>query len=393
MYASKPWPLQLSESLQSVDDLLREGVVDVQEAALLRRVEASYQIQIPRYYIGLMDLSAQGREACPIRRQAVPCVHEHEPVLPSFLQEWSMQVYQRPVLWMSDPIGDVDKKVVPRLTHRYQHRVLLHTSSVCAMYCRYCFRKNHLQNQERALYGGSFEPALVYIREHTSVHEVVLTGGDPLSLPDKTLGKLLDALDAIPHVRHIRIHTRMPVTLPARITQECVKVLSERRCVVGVVAHFNHIQECTPQALDALSLMRKSGVVLYNQSVLLKGVNNEVGVLASLFQCLYEQGVRPFYMHHPDWTEGTSYFRVSIKEGQALMRSLQGFVSGPALPSYVLDVPSAYGKVPLMGQDVQCVQEREEDGWYGALYSLMLPHTLAGFEGQRVRYVDAVCRG
>jgi lysine 2,3-aminomutase len=282
------------------------------------------------------------------------------------------------VPWTSDPIGDLARLAAPRLTHRYGNRVILHVSAACALYCRFCFRKSHLNATEEALYKGQLAPAIAYLQAHPEVREVILTGGDPLSVPDGPLARLLGQLEAIPHIKRVRIHSRMPVTLPARLTAELADLLANRRFTTCLVAHFNHPRELTPVALAKLERLRRRGVVVYNQAVLLRGINNHEDTLFDLFQTLYEAGVTPYYLHHPDWTPGTFHFRVPIAQGRALMTALSGRLSGPAVPHYVLDVPGGHGKVRLLDASCTQLEERVTPDLAGALHRLALPNTRAG---------------
>lgn len=379
------WRAELADAYASVEALVRDGLLSAGEAEALGSVAARYQIRIPRYYAKLFDVSLGA--ACPIRQQALPAPAEDDPTLPDWARAWSQQAFGRDTPWTGDPIGDLDKLAAPRLTHRYGNRAIVHMSTVCALYCRFCFRKAHLNDAERTLYAGSLTPALDYVRAHPEIGELILTGGDPLSLPDAWLGGFLAQLDAIPHLRHVRIHSRMPVTLPSRMTDGLATILTERRVPVALVAHFNHPRELTPLARQELERLRRRGVTLYNQSVLLRDINDRVAPLATLFQDLYDCGVTPFYLHHPDWTPGTFHFRVSIARGRAIMQALAGRLSGPALPHYVLDMPGGLGKTLLMGHAVQPVDARVTDDLCGALYRVKAPQTRTG-GGHDSLYMD-----
>ena len=277
---------------------------------------------------------------------------------------------------MDDPIGDVTRLVAPRLTLRYGNRALLHVTPACALYCRFCFRKSHLNDDDRTLYAGGLDPALEALRQHPEVRELILSGGDPLALTDEGLRKLFQKVAAMGHIRQVRLHSRMAVTLPMRLTEELALLCAEQPFAVAMVAHFNHPREITPEARAGLARMRRRGIPLYNQTVLLAGVNDRIDTLAELFQTLYENGTTPFYLHHPDWTPGTFQFRLPIVRGQELMQALSGRLSGPALPHYVLDLPGGFGKVRLMEADAAQLLVRQADGRFaGALYRVRSPHT------------------
>lgn len=368
---SGDWRQELLTAYSSVEDLQTAGLVSVAEATRLAGVGSKFRVRIPRYYASLMKQDG----SCPIRRQAIPALDEADPQLPAWAQEMSLRAFGRPVPWIDDAIGDIAKLGAPRITHRYGNRAIVHVSSACALYCRFCFRKSHLNSADRVLYEGSLDPALDYIGSHEEIREVILTGGDPLTMTDGWIKGFFDKLEAIAHVKHVRIHSKMPCTLPSRMNGELAQALSNRRFVVSLVAHFNHPRELSALALEGLSRMRRAGVPLYNQSVLLRGVNDSAETLAELFQTLYEAGVTPYYLHQADWTPGTFHFRLPIAHGQKLMSELAGRVSGPALPDYILDTPSGAGKISLLASRAHLLEERIEGGFGGALYEITPPQT------------------
>lgn len=378
------WKGQLLNSLSSVEALEAAGLITSVESAKLRNLPGLFKIRVTPYYAKLM----RNDPLCPIRRQAIPDLDEVDPILPDWATQASQEVYGRAIPWDADAIGDVAKLVAPRMTHRYEDRAIIHLSSMCAVYCRFCFRKSHLGAKEKQLYEGSLEPAFQYLGEHPEIHEVILTGGDPLSVSDAALEGTLDRLAKIPSIRTVRLHSRMAVTLPARFSAACLKILSQDRGFgLVLVSHFNHPTELSVEALEALKLLRRSGVTLLNQSVLLRGVNDSLPVLRDLFVGLYEAGVLPYYLHHPDWTPGTFHFRMSISEGLRLVRQLRGRVPGPALPDYVLDLPQGHGKTSLLGSDLEIVTEWSDGPVGGALYQLRAPATRSA-EGQVIKYLD-----
>ncbi len=304
----------------------------------------------------------------------MPSVAEQAPSLPDWLRDLSATAYGRLEPWTADSIGDVKNLAAPRLTHRYPNRALLHTTTLCALTCRFCFRKSHLNEKESALYEGSFDAAFEYLNKHPEVTELVLTGGDPLSLTDLALERLLDRINGVAHLRTIRLHSRAPVTSPDRIQPELLDVLKRfvhnSSKTIQLVTHFNHPLELSPLALERLRLLRLSGISLFNQTVLMRRVNNEPSTLSKLYQTLYENGVGALYLHHPDWTPGTFHFRVTIPQGQAITRALRGQLSGPAMPDYVLDSPEGDGKIPLTDSHwLRPVSERiTRDGFTAQLF-------------------------
>lgn len=376
------WQQELLDSYTSVEELARAGFLSSNEAVRLRALGEKYRVRVPRYYAGLMDRSSpEALAACVIRRQAVPGLCEDDPErLPQWAREWSLRAFGREVPWDEDAIGDLAKLAAPRLTHRYGNRAILHLSSLCALYCRFCFRKSHLNAASRTLYNGSLEPALAYLERTPEIRELILTGGDPLSLPDPFLARLFERLSAVANLKQVRIHSRMAVTLPSRLTPELAALLERQPFGIAIVSHFNHPRELTKLAVDRLRVMRKAGVALYNQSVLLREVNDDARILETLFQELYENGVRPFYLHHADWTPGTFGFRVSIERGRQIVTELAGKLSGPATPQYVLEIPGGGGKVSLMNHLFTKLSERHDDAAKisGALWQAVPPHTRSG---------------
>lgn len=246
-----------------------------------------------------------------------------------------------------DPIGDEAHSPVRGIVHRYPDRLLLTVTHACAVYCRFCFRREAVgPGGAGGLTPEELDGALAYIASRPEVWEVILTGGDPLVISPRRLAALVARLAAIPQVKVLRVHTRLPVADPARITPALVRALSGSRLVLAVGVHVNHPRELTTEADAALARLRRAGAQLVSQTVLLKGVNDQLEVLGDLMRALVERGVRPYYLHHPDRAPGTARFRVSIAEGQALVRGLRGRYSGLCQPTYVLDIPGGFGKVP-----------------------------------------------
>ncbi len=314
-------------TLRSLDALEREGLLSPDP-----RLEAAAQsmaIAVTPEMAALIDRADLVHD--PIARQFVPSVAETE-VAPEEL---------------ADPIGDEYRSPVKGIVHRYPDRVLLKPLHVCPVYCRFCFRREKVGPGGEALSADELDAALAYIRARPEIWEVILTGGDPLMLAPRRLGRLLAALDAIPHVAVIRIHSRVPVADPRRITEELVAALRPRRTGVWLGVHCNHARELTTEARTALARLANAGLPLMAQTVLLKGVNDDVETLEQLMRALIAARVKPYYLHHPDLVRGTGHFRVSIAEGQALMKALRGRLSGLAQPTYVLDVPGGHGKVPV----------------------------------------------
>ncbi|MBI3442064.1 MAG: lysine-2,3-aminomutase-like protein [Proteobacteria bacterium] len=270
----------------------------------------------------------------PIARQYLPSVEE----LKTTPQE------------TDDPIGDDVHSPVKGIVHRYPDRVLLKPVHVCSVYCRFCFRREKVGPKEgqgsEALSPQELEAALDYIRTTPQIWEVILTGGDPLVLSPRRLQALMEELNNIPHVKVIRVHTRVPVADPLRVTPELVAALHSEKAVY-VVLHCNHARELTEKVRAVTQLFLRAGIPLLSQSTLLKGVNNDAKTLEDLFRALTALRIKPYYLHHPDLAPGTGHFRLSVDEGQELTAALQGHMSGIAQPRYMLDIPGGFGKVPV----------------------------------------------
>lgn len=260
----------------------------------------------------------------------------------------------------SDPIGDEVHSPVKGIVHRYPDRVLFKPVSVCAVYCRYCFRREMIGPQAGVLKPDERKAALEYIRSHPEIWEVILTGGDPLALSSRQLEEITIELAKIGHIKVLRLHSRVPAADPARITEALVTALKGSGKAVYLAIHINHAQEITDNVRKALARLHEAGITLLSQSVLLKGVNDNAQTLETLFRELIALNVKPYYLHHPDLAPGTSHFRLSIAEGQAIMRTLLGRLSGIALPTYMLDIPGGMGKIPL----TPCYLEALENGGY-----------------------------
>ncbi len=318
------------------------------KAALRDRVDAATLDAVgERYSIGVSDhlLDRMGMTESPVARQYLPDI-----------RELSDAPQDRP-----DPIGDQAHSPVKGIVHRYPNRALLMPLEVCAVYCRFCFRREKVgQDGHGLLSPEDLRTALGYIGRATALREIILTGGDPFVLSPRRMAFIVDALNAMSHIRILRFHTRVPVADPARVTEELCALLSASSKPIYVVIHVNHMDEMDARTDAVFAALRRASCILLSQSVLLKGVNDNADALVSLFQGLVERGVKPYYLHHPDLAPGTSHFRLSPDRGQALMKEVRGQVSGLAMPTYVLDIPGGYGKVPIGA----CHLERRGESTY-----------------------------
>ena len=310
-------------TLRTVQNLVRSGLVPADTASALGPVEARYAIAITPAMQALIRHVDD-----PIARQFIP----HPDELLTY-------PYESP-----DPIGDDALSPLPGIVHRYPDRVLLKPLLTCPVYCRFCFRRERVGQAEGTLTPTQTEAAIAYVRDRPAIREVILTGGDPLMLSPRRLGALLRALAAIPHIELLRIHTRVPVADPARVTPELADALDTGDLPVWTVVHANHATEFTPEANASL---RRLGTPLLGQSVLLRGVNDTSDALENLFRAMLRARVKPYYLHQLDPAPGTARFNVPIAEGRKLMAALRGRVTGLAWPTYVLDIPGGHGKVPI----------------------------------------------
>lgn len=313
-------------TFRSIDDLAAAGLLEPSRA--LHQVGERYAVSLTDDIADLIDPNDPND---PIARQFVPDARELE-----------MRPEER-----ADPIGDDAHSPVAGIVHRYPDRVLLKPIHVCPVYCRFCFRREVVGPGKETLTSEELAKALGYVRNHPEIWEVIVTGGDPLMLSPRRIREIVSVLADIQHVKVIRWHSRVPIADPGRVTDELVSALASSGKATWMAVHCNHPRELGDKAVAALRRLRNMGVVLVSQTVLLKGVNDDATVLESLMRRLVEAGVRPYYLHQLDLAPGTSHFRVDIEKGRAIMRALRFRLSGIAQPTYVLDIPGGYGKVPI----------------------------------------------
>ena len=315
------------KTLSRPADLVAAGLVSRERLAAIAEVSKQYALALTTDVAQLIDPSDA---ADPVARQFVPDTRE----LDAKPQE------------SSDPIGDGAHGPIAGIVHRYPDRVLLTPLFVCAVYCRFCFRRETVGRQ-RALSRDELAAAIAYIRDHQAVWEVILTGGDPLVLSPRRLAAIVEALGAIEHVKIIRLHTRVPVVAPARVTASLVRSLKAPGKATYVVLHANHARELSAEARTACARLVDAGIPMLSQTVLLRGINDNAQCLGELMRGLVDSRVKPYYLHHGDMAPGTSHWRTTIEEGQTVMRALRGRLSGLCQPAYVLDIPGGHGKSPI----------------------------------------------
>jgi lysine 2,3-aminomutase len=337
--------INLATTLRDAGDLVAHGLARPAELAVLNKVASRYAIAVTPEIAALIDT---GDPADPIARQFIPSAEE----LTSKAGEHA------------DPIGDRAHSPVSGIVHRYPDRVLFKLVHVCAVYCRFCFRREMVgPGKESALSDSAYSSALDYIRSHSGIWEVILTGGDPLMLSPRRLAEIMTDLAGIEHVRILRIHTRVPVADPSRVNAEMVAALKVSGAATWVALHANHARELTDKARAACARLIDAGIPMVSQSVLLSGVNDSVEALEQLMRGFVECRIKPYYLHHGDLAPGTAHLRTTLARGQELMRRLRGRLSGLCQPEYVLDIPGGYGKSPVGPKYLQAedsfAQERE----------------------------------
>jgi lysine 2,3-aminomutase len=316
-------------TIRRVDELVTRGLVSAETANALGDVVARYALSITPDVAVLIDPNDPGD---PIARQYVPREEELD-VAP---------------LERADPIGDEKFSPVEGIVHRYPDRVLFKLVHVCAVYCRFCFRREMVgPGKSSAMPEGTYQKALDYIRSHPEIWEVILTGGDPLMLSARRLSEIMRDLADIPHVRIVRIHSRIPVADPGRITDDMVAALRVNGATTWLAVHANHPRELSAKARAACARLIDAGIPLVSQSVLLRGVNDDVTTLEALMRAFVECRIKPYYLHHGDLAPGTAHLRTTLEAGQALVAALRGRVSGLCQPEYVIDIPGGHGKVPI----------------------------------------------
>jgi len=310
-----------------IAELVSEGLVPAERADALREVAARWSVGVTP---GLAARIDPRDPADPLAAQFVPHPDELD-VAPDELE---------------DPIGDLSHRPVKGIIHRYPDRVLLVPTHACAVYCRFCFRRERVGTGGESLSPAELDRALAYVTGDDRIWEVILSGGDPFVLSPRRLADVVARVSAIPHVKVIRVHTRVPTADPERVTPELVSALESEKAV-WVVLHANHARELDATARAAIARLVRAGIPLLAQTVLLAGVNDDPAALEELFRSLVALRVKPYYLHHLDLAPGTARFRTSLPAGQALVRGLRGRVSGLCQPTYVLDIPGGAGKVPI----------------------------------------------
>ncbi|MCF6353500.1 MAG: EF-P beta-lysylation protein EpmB [Candidatus Polarisedimenticolaceae bacterium] len=321
------WQAAMANAFTSPEELIDYLELDRSLLPAARAAALRFGLRVPR---GFVDRMQRGNPQDPLLLQVLPMGAELE-LRPGFVQ---------------DPVGDLAATPAAGVVHKYHGRALLITTGACALHCRYCFRR-HFPYQEASAHLDRWQAALDYLGRDASIKEVILSGGDPMMIADSRLAELFRALEAIPHLTRLRIHTRMPIIVPQRITEEIVEELSRLRLKTVVVVHCNHARELTQQVCQALKRLEEGGVRLLNQSVLLKGINDELEVQVQLCEVLFDAQVLPYYLHLLDPVQGAAHFNVSQKEARLLYRQLQQRLPGYLLPKLVYEKAGEASKIPV----------------------------------------------
>lgn len=310
-----------------------------------------FRMAITPYYASLIDPNNPND---PIRMQSVPSIKE-------------TYVCDDDLL---DPLNEEHDSVVPHIVHRYPDRVLFLTTFKCSMYCRHCTRRRLVGEEDNIISEDELKVALDYIKQHSEIRDVLISGGDPLVMATSKLEHIVASIRAIPHVDIIRIGTRVPVVMPMRITDELLNMLKKYH-PIWINTHFNHPNEITPDSTRACEAIVNAGIPLGNQSVLLKGINDKPEIMKDLLIKLVHMRVRPYYLYQCDLSKGISHFRTSVETGVEIMHSLQGFISGYAVPKYVIDAPKGGGKIPVNYEYVISKDDKEIvlENWKGEKYT------------------------
>lgn len=350
------WKWQIQNSIKDVETLSKMFELTDDELSALNLNRNSLPFRITPYYASI--LYGKGVDY-PLRKTMIPRPNEMEI---GFGES-------------GDPLCEEHMSPVPNIVHRYPDRVLFLATEFCSSYCRYCTRHRVVGNKKELhrFSSKSWEKGILYIASHPEIRDVLISGGDPLTMPDARLDYLLSRIRAIPHVEIIRIGTKVPAVLPQRITPKLIRILRKYHPLF-ISIHFTHPDEVTPETSVACRMLADAGIPLGSQTVLLKGVNDDAQILTELYHRLLMVRVRPYYLYQCDPVQGTSHFRTSVETGLDIIKKIRGFTSGYAVPNYVIDAPGGGGKIPLLPD---YYQGRDNEYVY-----------LKNFEGKRYRYPD-----
>ncbi|MCR4924143.1 MAG: KamA family radical SAM protein [Lachnospiraceae bacterium] len=320
------WHWQLKNRISSVSLLSKFIKLSDSQVDMFTEISKKYRWATTPYYLSLMDYEDM---KYPINMMALPTAMEND------------------MSGEMDPMGEEYTNPAPCITRRYPNRLIINVTSSCAMFCRHCQRRRCIGETDRIESEENISAAIEYIKNTREIRDVLITGGDPMMLPDELLESIIKRVREIPHVEIIRIGTRVPVTMPQRITRELVNMLKKYHPLF-INTQFNHPGELTEDAVRACSMLSDAGIPLGNQMVFLKGINNDKYIVQLLNEGLLKARVRPYYIFHPKQVRGTRHFQIKVEEGLKIMKYLRGHTSGLAIPQYILNAPHGYGKIPLL---------------------------------------------
>lgn len=333
------WVWQMKHRISRPEELAYFLPFTEEEYRELMKISQHFRWALSPYYLSLIDFS--NFRNSPVYKQSIPVIEE-------LLDENGSD----------DPMGEKYTSPAPRITRRYPDRLIINVTNQCAMYCRHCQRRRNFGEKDEHVAKKDLEQALRYIKKNKEIRDVLITGGDALMLSDNVLDWILTELDAIPHVEIKRIGTRVPVTLPQRITPELCEIL-EKHPPIYINTQFNSPLEITPEAKKACDMLIKAGVVLGNQAVLLRGINDDEYIMKKLNQELLKIRVRPYYIFHAKQVKGTSHFITKVETGIKIMEKLRGYTSGLAVPTYIINAPNGYGKTPMLPEYLVSIADEE----------------------------------
>jgi lysine 2,3-aminomutase len=349
------WRWQFRNRISSVAELSQVVSLDEQAKQDIQACLDIFRMAITPYYASLMD---PDNASCPIRMQAIPTLQE------TYKYPWEMR----------DPLHEDSDSPVRNIIHRYPDRVLFLVTRQCATYCRHCTRRRTTGEEDFRISGPELDEALGYIEQHSAIRDVLVSGGDPLTMGDSSIESIIARLRAIKHVEIIRIGTRVPVVLPMRVTPELLTML-RRYQPIWINTHFNHPRELTPEAISACAAIVDAGIPLGNQSVLLRNINDRTETMKTLLLQLVKARVRPYYLYQCDLSEGLEHFRTRVESGIEIIRELTGSISGYAIPRLVIDAPNGGGKVPLNPDYVMSMDDEQVvlKNYQGKIYTYPQP--------------------
>ena len=343
------WKRLVRDTITNPEELAQILDVDVEE---IKRVHKEFPLRINPYYLSLIQEKGDA-----IWKQVIPDACE---IISDGLE---------------DPLAEEEQSPLPNLVHRYPDRVLFYVNYMCSVYCRFCTRKRKV-GDPTSVSKNDIELALEYIRQHTEVRDIIISGGDPLMLPNENIEFILNQLRTIKHVEIIRLGSRAPVTLPQRITPDLCDMLKKYHPLY-LNTHFNHPREITPESKKACEMLADAGIPLGNQTVLLRGVNDDAVVMKELVQKLLTIRVRPYYIYQADLVMGTEHFRTSVQKGLEIITALRGHTSGLAVPHYVIDAPGGGGKIAIIPDPIVSFDDNEIvlKNYEGKVYRYPLPRS------------------